>query len=93
MGHRLIYTLCGLGVACLLALGIFVCGDRPESNSLTCTDLLEMPLENLMEIHIISRSNDRPYGQTPNSLCPPLLLDAPWNDQVQVPIICKTTSV
>jgi hypothetical protein len=75
MRHRLISTLYGLGVVCLLALGMFICGDRPESQSLTCTDLLDMPLEELMEVRIVSRSNDHPSGQT-LSTYPPLHLHA-----------------
>ena len=92
MGHRLINTLCGLGVVCLLAFGMFLCGKRPESKSLTCTDLLDMPLEELMEVRIVSHSNDRPSGQTPNSPYPPILLNTPWYDLMQVPIVCTNTS-
>lgn len=92
MGHRLISTLCGLGVVCFLSLGMFVCGDRPESKSLPCTDLLDMPLEELMEVRIVSRSNDRSAEQTPNSPCPTILLNTPWYDLMQVPIVCTSTS-
>jgi hypothetical protein len=51
---RFITTLWGLGAAAMLALGLFVSGDQPGPRSLTCTDLLNMPLEALMEVRIVS---------------------------------------
>jgi hypothetical protein len=92
MRHRLVTALCGLGVVCLLALVMLVCSDRSESKSLTCSDLLDMPLEALMEVRIVSRSNDHPSGQT-LSTYPPLRLNAPRNDQIQVLTVCDTFSV
>ena len=87
MRHRLVSALCGIGVMCLLGMGMFICGDRPVSKTLKCADLLDMPLEELMEVRIVSRSNDRPSGQTPNSPCPPILFDTSWKDLMQVPIV------
>ena len=89
MKDRRVRTLCGMGVVCLLAAGLFLCGGRPAPHRLTCADLLDMPLEDLMEIRIVSRSGD---SQAPGSPCPPRALEVPLEGLMQVPIACSTAS-
>jgi hypothetical protein len=89
MKDRQVRTLCGAGVVCLLAVGLFICGDRPSPHRLTCADLLDLPLEDLMEVRIVSKSSDR---QAPGSPCPPRVLEVPLEGLMQVPIACETTS-
>ena len=55
MRARLVSALWGFGAVGILGLGLFLFGDRAHARRLTCTDLLNLPIEDLMEVNILSR--------------------------------------
>jgi hypothetical protein len=63
MRARVVSALWGFGVVTLLGLGLFLVGDRAHARRLTCTDLLNLPIEDLMEVHILSKVEN--HGSDP----------------------------
>ena len=61
-------ALWGLGAVGILAMGLLVCGDQPCMHRLTCTDLINLPIEDLMEVRILSKVEDPSH---PNRLAVP----------------------
>jgi hypothetical protein len=63
MRARLVSALWGFGVVGILGLGLFLFGDRAQARRLTCTDLLNLPIEDLMEVNILSRAENHGCDQ------------------------------
>ena len=71
-------VLWGLGAVGILAMGLFVCGDQACPHRLTCTDLLKLPIEDLMEVRILSKVEDPARGPKPAAPSPSALWEGPF---------------
>jgi hypothetical protein len=56
-----------------VAVALLVCGDQACPHRLTCTDLLNLPIEDLMEIRILSRLEGPAYEHKPTRPSPSAL--------------------
>jgi hypothetical protein len=70
MKARLVGALWGLSAVGVLGLGLFLCGDGAWGHRLSCVDLLNLPLEDLMEVNILSKTENAGSDQKCGLHCP-----------------------
>jgi hypothetical protein len=84
MKGRILSVLWGLAAMGILAMGLLLRGDQVSPHRLTCTDLLNMPLEDLMQVQVVSKLEDSRRHHKPSVPSPSALLNAPFSDPVRV---------
>ena len=80
-------ALWGLGAAGIVAVALLVCGDRACSHRLTCTDLLNLPIEDLMEVRILSKLEGPAYEHKPTRPSPSALWDASFEPPTPLVVV------
>jgi hypothetical protein len=87
MRARLVSALWGVSVVGILGLGLFLFGDRAHARRLTCNDLLNLPIEDLMEVNILSRAENRGCHQKADLRFPSPLPRTSFHPSVQSGIV------
>jgi hypothetical protein len=87
MRARLVSALWGVSAVGILGLGLFLFGDRAHARRLTCNDLLNLPIEDLMEVNILSRVDNHGCDQKGGIRSPSPLPRTSFRPSVQSGIV------